>query len=186
MGGAADLLKESLVTFYSNKENAARVIPIIKQEAPISLRLLEYFVVNYAKENRIVCQVGNSLVNINNSYYMDLKRYRKDFYDPFRRRGKLHWSFPQGEAVETTIGQLCFLKWALQYQVLDYVEQNREVIAENMSNRSVQRKSSKQEQTDRTVKTRVRKRRRQSKPDVLASYCIPHNGGVTERRIISW
>ena len=39
-------------------------------------------------------------------------------------------------SIETTIGQLNFFKWALENKVIDYIEENYEIIEQDMNNRN--------------------------------------------------
>ena len=45
-----DLLMQSLINFFANRNNLDQVIPIIKSKSKISLRILDWFVTNYSKK----------------------------------------------------------------------------------------------------------------------------------------
>ena len=45
-----DLLLDSLKDFYTNKENLKQIIDIVNGESKISLRIVDWFVTNYAKK----------------------------------------------------------------------------------------------------------------------------------------
>jgi hypothetical protein len=48
-----DLLMQSLINFFSIRENLDQIIPIIMGKSNISLRILDWFVTNYSKKNNI-------------------------------------------------------------------------------------------------------------------------------------
>ena len=45
-----DLLLSNLMVFYNNKEHLQRIMGIINGESKISLRIVDWFVTNYAKK----------------------------------------------------------------------------------------------------------------------------------------
>ena len=45
-----DLLMKNLMNFYQDKENIDKMISIINGESKISLRIVDWFVTNYAKK----------------------------------------------------------------------------------------------------------------------------------------
>jgi hypothetical protein len=45
-----DLLMQSLIQFFMNRNNLDKVIPIITGKSTISLRILDWFVTNYSKK----------------------------------------------------------------------------------------------------------------------------------------
>ena len=45
-----DLLLENLKEFYKEKDNLTRMISVINGESKISLRIVDWFVTNYAKK----------------------------------------------------------------------------------------------------------------------------------------
>ncbi len=125
-------LKSSLVEYFSDKRNFDRVIPLINRSSPISLRLLDWFIVCYCRYKRIVYRLEDKqLIDVYASYRAQLKQYSKKYFDPFKRTGRFLLQV-HGQSVETTIGQLCFFRWAFQNRVIDYVELHALTIAEDM------------------------------------------------------
>jgi hypothetical protein len=53
-----DLLMQSLINFFTNRDNLDQVIPIITGKSKISLRILDWFVTNYSKKNNIHYQIS--------------------------------------------------------------------------------------------------------------------------------
>lgn len=126
----------SLVKFYSVKSNISRVVPIINGKSPISLRLIDWFVTNYAKKyNTIITHtIGNNVVHFNVylSYRSQLKAYSKHLFDPFRRRDRITFVYDRTHSIETTIGQLNLFRFLLQNNMLDYIENNLDSIESDM------------------------------------------------------
>ncbi len=52
-----DLLMQSLINFFTNREYLDQVIPIITGKSKVSLRILDWFVTNYSKKNNTHFQV---------------------------------------------------------------------------------------------------------------------------------
>jgi uncharacterized iron-regulated protein len=70
--------------------------------------------------------------------------------------------------METTLGQLNFFRWALDYGIIDYIENNYGVIEEDMNQRN---STSKKKTTINTVdNTKTRKRREEL--SVSACKCV--------------
>ena len=80
--------------------------PIIVKECPVSLRALDWAVVNWAKRHRVVCpstQPGE-MTSIHQSYRTSLSFWRRRLFDPFRRRGRIELVLGD-ERLHTTLGQ---------------------------------------------------------------------------------
>ena len=124
-----DLLLVSLSKFYSNEKFIETILPILKGESNVSLRLLDWYVTNYCKKNTI--NAKNDF-NVYLSYRSQLKAYSKHNFDPFRRRERIMFYYQQEKCIETTIGQLNFFRWALKNDILDYVQNNIDNIEKDM------------------------------------------------------
>jgi hypothetical protein len=123
------LVLHRLSTFYSNQATLDRVKAIITGESKISLRLIDWLVTNYAKKHNIsyMTKDGNRHVIVYLAYKSHLKAYSKKMFDPFCRHKKI-----QFQGLNTTVGQLNFFEWAIQDEVLDYLEKNYEDIQKDM------------------------------------------------------
>jgi len=126
-----DLLKASLIKFFCQKENIDRFLPIIKRTSPISLRLLDYFCVNYSRCCLVVYTINNKYFDVHSSYKNQLKTHTKKMFDPFKRNTRITIRY-ENERFDTTLGQLCFFKWCLCNNILDYVEKNITAISDDM------------------------------------------------------
>jgi hypothetical protein len=69
-------------------------------------------------------------------YKLKLKAYGKKKFDPFCRWERIVIPFEGDTMIETTIGQLNFFKWALENNILKFIEDNRREIEEDMNLRN--------------------------------------------------
>lgn len=128
---STDILRTSLLKFFDEKENVDRFLPIINRTSPVSLRLLDYFCVNYTKSTQVVYMVTDKYFDVHASYKNQLKTFSKKRFDPFRRNARMTFRF-NNERLDTTIGQLCFFKWCLTNGIIDYVEKHIAAISDDM------------------------------------------------------
>jgi len=139
-----DLLLSSLMEFYNNRENLNKMIRIINGDSEISLRIVDWFVTNYAKKYYTVYEQtsGNAdtqtitRFKVYNDYKLKLKAYSKKRFDPFCRWDRVSIPYDNEQYMETTIGQLNFFKWALDNNIIDYIKNNYDVIECDMNKRN--------------------------------------------------
>jgi hypothetical protein len=131
-----DLLMMSLSSFYGQKGVMQKIIPIVNGGSACSLRLIDWFVTNYAKKNNIILthHRDNNIIHFNVylSYRSQLKAYSKQQFDPFRRRERILFFYERSKSVETTIGQLNFFRWVLQNELLEYIGEHSKAIEQDM------------------------------------------------------
>lgn len=128
-----DTLFESLWKYYQDEPSRLETFVLYtSRESPVSLRLLDWFVTNYAKKHNTVFKFDNRTCNIFMDYKAQLKAYSKRFFDPFCRRERVTIARSDGDMQETTVGQLNFFKWAISNDVLRYVQDNQESIENDM------------------------------------------------------
>ena len=159
-----DLLMESLINFFSIKENLDRIKPIIngtddmKNKPKMSLRILDWFVTNYSKKYNISYQVKLNNKTKNFIVYLDyksqLKAYSKKQFDPFCRRERILFFDHNGNEIVTTVGQLNFFRWSLENNILDYIIEHFEDIEEDM-NKSLRNLYKKKEGEEKTRRKRT-------------------------------
>jgi hypothetical protein len=123
------LVLHRLTNFYGNQEVLERVKTIITGESKISLRLIDWLVTNYAKKHNIsyLTKKDNRHVIVYLAYKSHLKAYSKKMFDPFCR-----WKRIKFLEMNTTVGQLSFFEWAIQDEVLDYLEEHYEEVQKDM------------------------------------------------------
>jgi len=136
-----DILEVSLLEFFSVPEHAARAVSILKQPQS-SLRFIDFLVTVYAREHRVIFCRDGMLVDIYASYKNQLKSFKKQFFDIFRR-GK-HTKFRLGnEIVDTTLAQLCFVRWLIKFNIDEYYTEHRDDIIKAMTCKSERRRTDK-------------------------------------------
>ena len=69
-------------------------------------------------------------------YKLKLKAYSKRRFDPFCRWERIEIPYKDEKYIETTLGQLNFFKWALENNVIQYIEENYDDIEKDMNNRN--------------------------------------------------
>ena len=138
-----DLLMSRLKMFYSedNYGNMKRILPYINGDSSISLRLIDWFVTNYSKKNYTVYAVERNNSSVRFKVFIDyklrLRAYGKKKFDPFCRWERIAMPYENDTKIETTIGQLNFFKWALENNIMKYIEENRREIEEDMNMRNL-------------------------------------------------
>ena len=66
-----------------------------------------------------------------------MKAYSKKQFDPFCRRNRILFEYKLSENqdtqfIKTTVGQLNFFRWAIQTQIISYINKNITSIEEDM------------------------------------------------------
>lgn len=139
-----DLLMKNLMDFYGNKPNLSRMMSIINGESKISLRIVDWFVTNFAKKYYTVYDLYTQRGTIQdtirfkvyNDYKLKLKAYSKRKFDPFCRWERISIPYDDEKYMETTIGQLNFFKWAIENKIVEFIESNYEDIEKDMNGRN--------------------------------------------------
>lgn len=119
-----ELLVLSLQRFYSSRPDLHSLVPILKGEGDLSLRLIDWFVTNYAKKHHVSYVLNNQEFIVYLNYKSQLKAFSKKLFDPFCRRERILFQCGDLEPFETTVGQLNFFRWAFEKDVLGYVRNN--------------------------------------------------------------
>lgn len=151
--GRQSLLLIPITSFFNNKNNLEKLIPILNATSPISLRIIDWFVTNYSKEHNIMFNKEKYLnkekksidakkkkekkmkskdgkikfddfIFVHNDYKSQLKSYNKKNFDPFCRRDRINLYYNKNKYFSTTIGQLNFFKWAIENYIIDYISDN--------------------------------------------------------------
>jgi hypothetical protein len=129
----------SIMDWYKrNPENLEVVRGIVdKSSGGLSLRILEYFVTNYAPKFGIVLpnpRLEGDLIDVYWSYKEALKCFHKSLFDPFCRSSSWkHVPPATSDAKRPSLRQLNFFRWAIRTGVLDYVSSNLEQIVSDMN-----------------------------------------------------
>lgn len=159
-----DLLLHKVLRFYNENggENMDLMLSVINGTTNISLRIMDWFVTNYSKKHYTVYDlVGNGNGNGNGNgtgpkrfkvyvdYKLKLRAYSKKRFDPFCRWDRINVPHKNGATyIQTTLGQLNFFKWAIENEVIRYIQENYTAIETDMNIRNnTTRKIAKSHQT---------------------------------------
>ena len=139
-----DLLMKCLMDFYADKSKLDEMMNIINGESNISLRIVDWFVTNYAKKFYTIYELSSERNNkmthyrfkVYNDYKLKLKAYSKKRFDPFCRWERITIPYNNDNCMETTIGQLNFFKWAIENKIIEYIQNNYSEIEKDMNERN--------------------------------------------------
>lgn len=127
-----DLLLESLKKYYT-KPKWIILNNIVHKRTPFSLRIIEFFVSNYARDKNVSYKVKDKNFYVYSNYKVQLESFQKKHFDLFRRHCLLSIETPIG-VIDTTIGQMNFFRWLITNDVLDYITKNLTAIKRSMDN----------------------------------------------------
>jgi len=162
--------------FYSDRENIHKMMNIINGESKISLRIVDWFVTNFAKKYYTVYDLPTTRTNgvveltrfkVYNDYKLKLKAYSKRNFDPFCRWERISIPYDEEKYMETTLGQLNFFKWAIENNIIDFIRNHYADIEEDMNSRN---STSKKKQEELSQNDKTRKKREEL--SVSACKCI--------------
>jgi hypothetical protein len=119
-----ELIVASLQRFYSAHPDKQEIIGLLDGTSEISLRLIDWFVTNYAKQNNISYILNGQEFLVYTNYKSQLKAYSKKLFDPFCRRERIMFQITDSPPFMTTVGKLNFFRWALEKGVLNYITLN--------------------------------------------------------------
>lgn len=129
---ASDRL-EHLLLHFDEKRIANLLIPSITGTAFVSLRLLDYCTIHYARQNNItILNKGtNNVLSIYGEYRSWLKLWKRPLFDAFRRGARIYFTHDNQE-FSTTVAQLNYLYFAEISGVLNYVKNNYKTVEKHM------------------------------------------------------
>ena len=134
-----NMIIKSLEKFYEDINNINLFIPIINSQSKISIRLIDYFITKYSKNNKINYKIKDNNVetifNIYTSYKQQLKAFQKKHFDPFSRGDRIPY-FMGDNYIITTIGQLNFFRWFISKKIYEYIIENQELIEYDMNKKN--------------------------------------------------
>jgi hypothetical protein len=153
--GKTLLLSSISKYFKNNPKHLEQVKNIISGKSFISLRLIDWLLTHFAKNNNIQYWIDDSnkkifknlpdnvkkaanlrKFNMYIDYRAQLKSFSKMYFDPFRRHERITYKISDKESIETTIGQLNLFRWFFKNFIYEYVIDNYNDIAKNMSSKN--------------------------------------------------
>lgn len=177
------LIFDRLKLFFT-KDKIETLTSILNGKSKISLRIVDWFVTNYTKKNNIIIYNKKKKpiytksptnldiikskktkykevveqFNIYLNYKSQLKAYSKKNFDPFCRRERIDFHYGESKFIVTTIGQLNFFRWAIQNNVIVYIDKHLDTIEKDMNlnikrQDSTLKKSKKKKLDDKLVKS---------------------------------
>jgi hypothetical protein len=143
------LLVIPITKYFSSRVILNKLIKILKGES-ISLRLIDWFATNYCKKFNIMYNVNDyrpikpgeteaqrksfdNFIIVHTNYKGQLKAYSKKNFDPFCRRNRIRFYYEDNKYFVTTVGQLNFFKWALENNIVDYIQEHLKEIEDDMN-----------------------------------------------------
>lgn len=145
-----ELIVSSLQRFYNERTDLDSILEILQGTSAISLRLIDWFVTNYAKHNSTSYILNGQEFLVYMNYKSQLKAYSKKLFDPFCRRERILFQVGTHPAFLTTVGKLNFFRWALEKGVLDYIQANVAEIEKGMNQFMKEIQKEKKEGTNST------------------------------------
>ena len=134
-----DLLLQNLMVFYKDASNINKFMKTVNGDSNISLRIIDWFVTNYAKKYYTIYEIeklGAIRFKVYNDYKLKLKAYSKKRFDPFCRWKRIQMPYNDTQNIETTIGQLNFFKWAIEHDIIEYINEHYSEIESDMNARN--------------------------------------------------
>lgn len=181
-------LLKPLKTFFRKEDNLKKMISVLNGDSTISLRLIDWFVTNFSKENNTHYNLNDyrkekihktnefdNVFFVHNEYRRQLKSFYKKKFDPFCRNNKFSLRYKPNLFIETTIGQLNFFKWAIQNEVLYYINDHIPEIETHMNQNIKLGNSKKTEIKEEVKKTQKREKRREISPSNAARSVIKYS-----------
>lgn len=128
-----ELIISSLQKFYADRTDSTEIMELLQGTSAMSLRLIDWFVTNYAKQYNTSYILNGQEFLVYMNYKSQLKAYSKKLFDPFCRRERILFQLPGKEQIMTTVGKLNFFRWAIEKGVLDYIKTNMAKIEKEMN-----------------------------------------------------
>ena len=95
-----NLLLDTLISFYKKDENIDKMLSIINGQSMISLRLVDWFVTNYAKKFFVIYELGDSRFKVYDDYKLKLRAYSKKRFDPFCRWDRITIPYKENSMIQ--------------------------------------------------------------------------------------
>jgi len=141
-------LLNTLLDFYKDSHNLEVLKQMVNREyivndsKKLSIRMVNWFVTNYAKQHFTVYDVPHQKEGqpdrrffVWTNYKSTEDSYSKQMFDPYCRKERVLIPYKEAQSIETTVGQLNFFKWAIMNKVLDYIVNHFDAIETDMSSR---------------------------------------------------
>ena len=112
-----NVLLKSVEEFYDDPKNFNQLSEILGHQI-VSLRCIEEFVTNYAKDRHTVVNTpAGSSINVHVAYKSSLSGYSKKLFDPFCRTERIEF-----RGFTTTVAQLNFIRWCIKNGIIQHIK----------------------------------------------------------------
>jgi hypothetical protein len=128
-----ELIVNSLQRFYAGREDIAEIVNLLQGTSDISLRVIDWFVTNYAKTHSTAYILNGQEFLVYRDYKSQLKAYSKKLFDPFCRRERIYFQVPNHPSFLTTVAKLNFFRWAIEKDILSYIKEHKDAIEKEMN-----------------------------------------------------
>jgi hypothetical protein len=132
--------------YYTDELIETQLLPLINKHGygfeagtgkRVSLRVLDWLVTNFSKKNRIIYTLqladGKAVpFNLYLQYKSSLNRYKRHVFDPFRRHKRVYFIHKE-RMYSTTVGQLNFMHWAFEHNIIEYAQSRMAEIEADMT-----------------------------------------------------
>jgi hypothetical protein len=170
----SDVLLGRLTEYFTKDDCVAldAILPIINGQDEVSLRLVDWFVTNYAKKS-VTTYHNNSgrRFVVHAEYKLRLRSYKKRRFDPFCRWERTEIPYRNGASVSTTIGQLNFFKWALENKIIGFIREHRKMIEADMNSRNSTARARPAGASSSAIGNQTRRRRQELTTSPVRSMC---------------
>lgn len=121
-----DVVMKKLCEYYLDQKHLDIINNILQKDSKLTLRVLEWFITIYSREKE------NNTQHIYNNFKLNLKSYSKKLFDPFCRGNRIVLAIGPDNYLETTVGQLNFFRFVIDYKILDEYEKHKEFVDKAM------------------------------------------------------
>jgi hypothetical protein len=151
-----ELIISSLQKFYGGRTDTDEILQHLQGTSAVSLRLIDWFVTNYAKQYNTSYILNSQEFLVYTNYKSQLKAYSKKLFDPFCRRERIMFQLTGQEPFLTTVGKLNFFRWAIEKGIMDYIKMNYAKIEKEMNTAArefqrIRKETNSTQSTDTTV-----------------------------------
>lgn len=157
------LLMYKLGKFYRKKHRLEKIASILEDKNKIiSLRIIEWFVLQYSRKNQVLYPILNSKGQIRNcvyvyqSYKNTLKSFHGKYFSVFSRTDPIIVEYKENnecKKIKITIAQLNFFKWILENNILNFIKKNFNKLASKLY--KSKRKFKQQSSNSSALKTKI-------------------------------
>jgi hypothetical protein len=142
---------KDLLSYFSLERLEKIVVPIISMRARVSLRALDWLVINYAKKFKVTLATEGYILNVYHDYRARLRYWQRELFDAFRRGPRIYFDY-DSLTYSTTVAQLNFLYWCESTGVLNYMALHVEEIERDMAQCITRSKKIKQSWREQGIK----------------------------------